>query len=506
MATWLSREEMNEVAPADEAAFPSPVPTQVVSNGEYNPLPQTPQQRRVEARIVELAEAHGRRLGMGRRQFLQTASGMAAAFLAMNQVYGPLFAVQEAEAADPDAAAERAAALARQFIFDDQVHFVRDDYQHPTILDLGRFAAKHWNPAMLKDQGIELGRYKFENFLKEVFLDSDTTVALLSGAPFDDPKMWLLSNDQMARTRELINRIAGSPRLLCHAVFTPGTDGWMEVVDHALEKLKPDSWKGYTVGDPLAPSKFPWRLDDEKLVYPFYEKIKKAGITTVCIHKGLLPRDYERSFQGVWKYATVDDLPRAAKDWPDLNFVIYHAALRPVLELPEVEAAEFEKTGYIRWVSDLAAIPKRYGVRNVYAEIGTAFGSTVVTSPRLAAGMLGTLIKDMGADHVIWGTDSVWYGSPQWQIEALRRLEIPEDMQKKHGFAPLGPADGAVKSAIFWDNGAKFYQLRKRADYGAPVPRDALDKMKEEYKKGGSGRSNTAYGYVRPREGLPVGF
>ncbi len=495
MSAWLSPKEMQKVAPADIAAFHSPVPTQIVSTGEYNPLPQTAKQRRVQARIVELADAYRKRLRLGRREFLKTASGMAAAFLAMNQVHGPLFGVSEAEAADPDAAAERAAKLSRQLIFDDQVHFVRDDYKHPTILDLGRFAAKHWNPKMLKDQGLALGRYKFDNFVKEIFLDSDTKVGLLSGAPFDDPKMWLLSNDQMARTRELINRIAGSRRLLCHAVFTPGTDGWMDEVDHAIGKLKPDSWKGYTVGDPLAPSKFPWRLDDEKLVYPFYEKIRKAGIKTVCIHKGLMPNDYEKSYKGIWKYATVEDLPKAAKDWPDLNFVIYHSALRPFIELPDPEAAEFEKSGYIRWASDLAAIPKRHRVKNVYAELGTAFANTVVTNPRLAAGLLGTLIKEMGADHVIWGTDSVWYGSPQWQIEALRRLEIPEDLQKKHGFAPLGPADGSVKNAIFWDNGAKFYGLKKRADYG-PLRRDTIDKMKDEYKETRIGRSNAAYGYV----------
>lgn len=248
-------------------------------------------------------------------------------------------------------------------------------------------------------------------------------------------------------------------------------------------------------GDPLNPSRYPWRLDDEKLVYPFYEKIRKAGITTVCIHKGLLPMDYEKSFPGVWRFATVADVGKAARDWPDINFVIYHAALRPFLELPRAAAAAFEKTGYIQWVSDLAKIPERFGVTNVYGEIGTAFANSTVTHPRLCAGLLGTLINGMGVDHVLWGTDSLWYGSPQWQIEAFRRLEIPEDLQRKHGFAPLGPANGPIKSAILGGNAAKLYRLRAPTDPKEGL-HDALDAMKAEYRASSIGRSNLTYGYI----------
>ena len=495
MSTWLSKKELEELAPAETASPESPIPTRVISNGEFNPLPQTDKQRCVEARITELSDVYGRKMGMDRRQFLKTASGMAAAFLAMNDVYGPIFSVAKAEAAEPDMAADRAASLARQFIFDNQLHFVRDDFEDPTLLGLGQFASEHWNPTMLDEVGLEIRRYQFENFMKEVYLDSDTKVGLLSGASFDDPDMWILTNDQMAATRELVNRIAGSRRLLCHSVISPGTDGWMDAVDHAIENLKPDSWKGYTVGDPLVPSEYPWRLDDEELMYPFYERTLKAGINTICIHKGLLPLDYEKSLPDIWEYAKVDDLPKAAQDWPDINFVIYHAAFRPFLELPDVEAEEFEKSGYIRWASDLAAIPGKFGVSNVYAEIGTAFANTAVTNPRLAAGLLGTLIKEMGVDRVIWGTDSVWYGSPQWQIEALRRLEIPDDLQKKHGFAPLGEADGAVKNAIFGRNAAPLYDLGEELEY-APMESDTLDGIKAEYQARGIGRSNVAYGYV----------
>ena len=214
----------------------------------------------------------------------------------------------------------------------------------------------------------------------------------------------------------------------------------MDEVDRCIAVVKPDSWKGYTVGDPLLPSKAGsyWRLDDEKIMYPFYEKIVKNGTPTVCIHKGLLPADYEKSWPNVWQYTTVWDVGQAAKDWPQINFVIYHAALRPFLETPDAALAEFEQTGRIKWATDLAEIPAKYGVKNVYGEIGTAFASCAVANPRFAAAFLGTLVRGLGADHVVYGSDSVWYGSPQWQIEALRRIEIPEDMQKKHGFAPLG--------------------------------------------------------------------
>ena len=145
----------------------------------------------------------------------------------------------------------------------------------------------------------------------------------------------------------------------------------------------------------------------------------------------------------------VDDVGKAARDWPNLNFIIYHSGFRPLMTSPQPLLDEFDRTGQIDWVTDLAAIPARFGVRNVYAELGTTFGSCAVTHPKLAAAILGQLIRGMGADHVVWGTDSVWYGSPQWQIEAMRRIEIPEDLQRRHGFAPLGAADGPVKQAIF---------------------------------------------------------
>src|SRR5215468_8281266 len=283
MPHYLSDDELRRTTPAEIGAFKSPVPTQIVSNGEFDPLPQTREQEQVEARIKDMAGSFAPKHGVSRRQFLASSAGMAAAFLAMNEVFGHLFDVSRAEAATPGVADQRAGALAGQFIIDDQTHFVRDDFKQEGLLDLAKYAHQHWNPALAGDNN--LARFKFENYVKEIFVDSDTKIALLSGAPFDDPSWDLLSNDQIAMARAAINRVAGSRRLLGHAVFTPKRQGWMEEVDRCIAVVKPDSWKGYTIGDPLFPSKKGsyWRLDDSALMYPFYEKIAKAGTPTVCI-------------------------------------------------------------------------------------------------------------------------------------------------------------------------------------------------------------------------------
>ncbi|MGH8496879.1 MAG: amidohydrolase family protein [Gammaproteobacteria bacterium] len=493
MSIWLTEDDLRLTRPA-ERAFESPIPTRVVSNGEYMPPPQTPAQARVAAEIRELARSFAPRLGLSRREFLRTSSGMAMAFLCMNRVYGAVFDVNDEEARDPEAAAERDAKLSGQPVFDAQLHFVREDYPGRGILGLRQLAVdRDWNPE-LPDREPKLSDIQFENFMQEVFMDSDTSIGILSSAPNDDPDHWFIDNDQAARARQKVNDWAGSKRLLAHAVIVPGQPGWRDEVDRAIEELKPDSWKGYTLGDPGGGSNFPWRLDDEELMYPAYEKMQKAGIRNICIHKGLVPPDYERAMPELWVYASVDDVGKAAQDWPGLNFIIYHSALANLAFREGDHLARFESSGRMPWVSDLAEIPGKFDVENVYAEIGTSFATSVISHPGFCGAMLGTLIDGMGHDHVIWGTDSVWYGSPQWQIEALRRLEIPEDLREKHGFAPLGPADGEVKRMMFAGNSARMYGI----DVAQAVSRrDRLAARKAEYRAAGAKRSNLAYGYVR---------
>ncbi|MFZ4759392.1 MAG: hypothetical protein ACOYLX_14625, partial [Burkholderiaceae bacterium] len=103
-------------------------------------------------------------------------------------------------------------------------------------------------------------------------------------------------------------------------------------------------------------------------------------------------------------------------------------------------------------------------------------------------------------DHVCWGTDAIWTGAPQWQIEALRRLEIPEELRAKHGFASLGAADGPVKRAIFGGNNARLYKFD--APQRAALDVDAIAVAKAAYEREGGMRTNLAYGFVAGREAV----
>ena len=134
---------------------------------------------------------------------------------------------------------------------------------------------------------------------------------------------------------------------------------------------------------------------------------------------------------------------------------------------------------------------------NVYGDVGQLFATTLIAEPNVCAALMGTLIKGLGADHVCWGTDALWTGSPQWQIEGLRRLEIPEEMRKKHGFAVLGAADGPVKSQIFGLNNAKLYDIQPRRAM-LDIKGDRITALKEAYEKNGPAPSNLRYGYVVP--------
>jgi hypothetical protein len=132
-------------------------------------------------------------------------------------------------------------------------------------------------------------------------------------------------------------------------------------------------------------------------------------------------------------------------------------------------------------------------INNVYPEIGSSFGTLAIANPVMCQHLLGRNVKLYGADHTIWGTDCLWWGSPQWAIDAFKRFQISDEMCDKFGYTKLTKDD---KAKIFGLNAAKLYGIdaeKKRNN----IPKDELSKLKAAYLDMGGTRENAAYGWVR---------
>jgi hypothetical protein len=237
-----------------------PLPTRLVSNEEFPPLPQTAAQREVEDRILAGAARLAPRLGYSRRDFLRTSGGMATSLLAMNAVFGRFFDVLEVEAADPAAFRERSGESF--FIFDVQLHYVGARYD-PTDAEEGRKGAvtkrgllglrrraRRMNPKLESDRGT-LADLSWENFVKEVFLDSETAIGLISTPPGPYPQEAVVPPKEMTHIRDEINRVTQSRRMLAHGLVTPqlGTAD-LDFMELQASTLKIDAWKAYTGAAP----------------------------------------------------------------------------------------------------------------------------------------------------------------------------------------------------------------------------------------------------------------
>ena len=130
---------------------------------------------------------------------------------------------------------------------------------------------------------------------------------------------------------------------------------------------------------------------------------------------------------------------------------------------------------------------------NVYPEIGSSFGLLAIAHPEMCQHLMGKNVKHYGADHVIWGTDCLWWGSPQWVIDAFKRFQISDKLCEQFGYAKLTKED---KAKIFGLNAAKIYGVDVKAQLKA-IPADALSTLKAAYHDRGGTRDNAAQGWVR---------
>jgi predicted TIM-barrel fold metal-dependent hydrolase len=486
-----------------EADTLPPIPSRIASNEEFVPPPQSAEQQQYEARLAQISERAAQRQGRSRREFLRSGSGMAAALLALNQVFGDCYEVEAAEVDDPKAFEEKWPK--DQFVFDIQTHHVdvaRKWYDEtPTGRGIKSFFLMLRPEAKTLEQALEL--LNRAHYVKEVFGDSDTVMAVISGVPSREWDKNPLPPDQMVATRQFVNDLAGSRRVLSHGLLRPNLGPKeLEEMERQVKDLKIDAWKMYT-GAEIGENA--WRMDDENVAYPFWEKTKALGVKNLCVHKGLpLGAFNEEACRPL-------DLEKAARDWPELNFIVYHSGYRGFGWLGQgtgikVVDPQTKDPQEIPWISDILRILRRNPkIKNIYFELGSTFNILSSSAPRLCMHMLGQMVQVAGGDHLLWGTDSIWNGSPQGQIERLRRFKIAEDLVEKHGYPEL---TGAIKNQILGLNAARLFGIDPQAARRA-IKTDKLSALREGRRYDPTTRSNTQYGWVwvgdDPGPTTPVG-
>ena len=484
-----------------QADAPLPIPARIASNEEFIPPPQSERQKEYETRVADISERAARRQGVDRRDFLRSGSGMAAALLALNQVFGECYSVEAAEIEDPKAFAEKWPK--DQFIFDIQTHHVDVSKKWYDDTPGGRATLRFFQmlrPRLNAEESLDL--LNRAHYVKEIFGDSDTVMAVISGVPSREWDKNPLPPDQMVATRKYVNDIAGSQRVLSHGLLRPNLGPKeFEEMERQVKELKIDAWKMYTGADLGEKS---WFMDDEKIAYPFWERSRKLGVKNLCVHKGL-PLGFFNE-----KACRPLDLEKAATDWPDLNFIVYHSGFRGFGPLAggTGEKVKDPKTGdpqEIYWISDILRILKRNPrIKNIYFELGSTFGQLSSAQPEMCLHMLGQMIQTAGADHILWGTDSIWGGSPQSQIVRLRKLKMKHELMDKYAYPEL---TDTIKDQIFGLNAARLFGVDPQAKRLA-IKADKLTMLREEYRQDPA-PTNTQYGWLWIEDGreptVPVG-
>jgi predicted TIM-barrel fold metal-dependent hydrolase len=434
-----------------------PVKLDSASNGEYEPLALEPVHHRANAIARARAGANAKRLGLTRREFLVSAGGAATTLLGMNEAYAAAGRTGGFFDLPYDAALDLALARSRldsaDFIFDVQGHFV-----NPTGAWTKRLpeAAKPLQMPKTQQCGPSKGPGRLDylqcigpdEFVKDVFLDSDTDLMVLSFVPSTREGEPLTIEEAQATAR-IVEKLEGTHRLYIHGRVNPNQKGDLEGMDELASRHRISAWKTYTQWGP--DGKGFWMDDEPGLA--LIEKARKLGVRNIAIHKGLAfgPRSYEHS--------TCADIGRVARRFPDVNFLVYHSGF--AAGKAEGPYDESRTDGIDSLVTSLAKAGVKPGA-NVYAELGSTW-RLMMRDPDTAAHGLGKLFKAVGPDNVLWGTDSIWYGSPQDQIQAFRAFQIAPALRDRHGYPEITPA---LRAKVFGLNALKIY----------PVPGDVLDR------------------------------
>lgn len=455
-----------------------PIKVDTTSNGEFMPRPLSKANTEANRLALNNADANARKTGQHRRDFLVSTAGAATTLLAFNEVNAATgkrgSSYELPWEAGKDEAAAKDALDGDEFIFDIQGHHVGniESWVEGTPLYPARNNFKFFAPqsgCSYAGDDPDLGHLDCltgEAYVKEVFMDSDTDIAVLSFGPAPDNEM-MPQYSEGAETVRIVEALGTTQRLMVHGRCMPTYPEDLEAMDETAANWPVAAWKTYTQHGPKDTGYF---LDDD-LGQHFIDKVRTTGVNRIAIHKGLPFLQYTENL----KYASSRDVGPAATANPDITFMIYHAGYD--MRVPEGPYRPGSGAG----VDDLITSLANSGItpdspQNVYAEIGSTW-RYLMRDPDQAAHVIGKLLKYVGEDRVLWGTDSIWYGSPQDQIMAFRAFQISDEFQEKYGYPKITPE---IRAKVFGLNGAEAYALSPD-DVRKHTKVDPVQKAKEEY-------------------------
>jgi len=472
--------------PDDSEALP--VDILPASNGEY--VPREPTRREME--IMSLAnsetERWRRKFGMSRRAFVKTAAAAAIGFWAIDMLgdtrwghYATAHNTDTTDACDLEWAGrgglETLDNLEGEFIFDVQSHHVDPDgLWRVTNPAIEAFFAAIWpqaspvtggQPEVRPDGTIRgggagevdpianLSRY---HYMKELYLDSATTMTVLSAVPTAPDINQPLPIAEAATTVRVVNDMAKSQRCVMHAFVMPnrGSAGsnqsasgvkpvfLAEELALMMERAKLyrgflRGWKTYCPwGD--VPFASGWFLDDQEMGQPFIDQVRKVSKAVaevppvIATHKGFALPGFDQ------RAAAPRDVGSAARQNPDVVFLAYHSG-HDIGEPPQKPYAGDAKVSSSnrtvdslvkalrenKWDATRFVEPgKTFGnCPNVYAELGSVWRD-YMADPSSCAHLLGKLITYVGPRRIVLGTDCIWYGNPQPQFVLFRALQFSD--------------------------------------------------------------------------------
>jgi predicted TIM-barrel fold metal-dependent hydrolase len=433
-----------------------------VSNGEFLPAAPSRRDAALADAVLNRAAVAADRLGIDRRRFLQTAGGMAALLVTVNAAACSSPRPSPRTAARPGGsylvpspeelpACEHVLGSRGEFVMDVHTHHVMPSLPWRStapatlqlVLDMLPPDCTASNPLTCVDRSV---------YLHDVFLASDTTVALLSDLPSTGASTDPIPFADAEGTLQMVNALArgGSSRLLLQNVLAPNFGPLGATLAEMSSNAETGTVSAFKVYTAWGPGGRGFYLDDPSIGLPVVQHAQDLGVRIICGHKGLPLLDFEST----WNQPR--DMVAVSRTFPDMQFVVYHAGWTPGhVEGPYNPADPVGVDSLLRALDDHQVPPQS----NVWADIASMW-RVLLSEPDQAAHALGKLLKRLGPGRVLWGTDSVWYGPPQPQIMAFRAFSISAEYQDVYGYPAL---TDAVKEQVLGLNAAELFGLDPHA-------------------------------------------